>query len=75
MNIISAIYTIKYELDFASEYKWTSCKKCINVKTGRQIKQVYNNGSIGYSIRGKFISLKKLRNHLVKPKIKSNCPF
>lgn len=74
MNYISITYTIKYVLDFAPEYGFTKCKKCFNKKTNREIKKVYNNGCIGYSIRGKFYSLKKLRRHLVKP-IKENLPF
>lgn len=74
MNSISVNYILKFELSFAPQYKWTSCGKCFNVKTGRQIKQVYNNGCIGYSINGKFKSLKKLRTQLVKIK-EVNIPF
>lgn len=74
MNLISVSYTPKYELDFAPNYVWTGCGKCFNLKTGRQIKQVYNNGSIGYSINGKFNSLHKLRKHLIKI-TKKDCPF
>lgn len=66
MNSISITYTLKFELDFAPEYKWSEDKKCFNEKTGRQIKQVYVGGSIGYCIRGKFYSLKFLRLHLKK---------
>jgi hypothetical protein len=66
MNSISITYTLKYELGFAPEYKWSDHNQCFNVKTGRRIKQVYNNGCIGYSIRGSFKSLKFLRNRLVK---------
>lgn len=74
MNSILITYTIKYELDFASEYKWLNTNQCYNLKTGRLIKQVYNSGSIGYCIRRKFYSVKFLRKHLVKPK-KEYCPF
>ena len=66
MNKISINYTLKYELLFAPNYKWTSHGKCFNIKTGRQIKQVYNKGCIGYSICGKFYSLKRLRKLLTK---------
>ena len=49
-------------------------QSCYNTKTGREIKQVYNNRCLGYNIRGKFISLTKLRNDLeLIPKI--NTPF
>ena len=74
METISITYTIKYELDFAPNYVWTKDNQCFNSKTGRSIKQVYNNGCIGYNIAGKFYSLKRLRKHLVKPK-KINLPF
>lgn len=74
MNSISITYTLKFELSFALNYKWTSCGKCFNTNTGRQIKQVYNNARIGYSINGGFKSLKFLRQHLVKIKI-NDCPF
>ena len=71
-----------YEVDFAPEYKIKKINKpkngvneqCFNSKTGRKIKQVYKNGMLGYSIRGKFYSLTRLRKHLVKP-VKSDCPF
>ena len=74
MNTISISYTLKYQLDFSPEYHWSECNKCFNVKTGRQIKQTMCGGSIGYCIRGKFYSLNKLRQSLVKIK-KSDCPF
>ena len=66
MDSISVNYTLKFELSFAPNYKWTSCGKCFNTKTGRQIKQVYNNRCIGYNIKGKFYSLKYLHKHLIK---------
>lgn len=74
MKTISITYTVKYELDFAPEYVWVDDKLCFNSKTGRKIKQVYKNGMIGYSIRSKFYSAKRLRKHLVKPK-EIDCPF
>ena len=74
MNTISITYTVKFELDFARNYKFTKNKECFNAKTGRRIKQVYKNGSIGYTIKGKFYSLKRLGKHLVKPE-KIDCPF
>ena len=74
MSIISINYTTKYQLSFAKNYQWTTCGKCVNSKTGRIIKQVYNNGCIGYSIKGKFYSLKYLRTKLEKIK-EIDCPF
>ena len=74
MNSISITYTLKYELSFAPQYKWSENNECFNVKTGRRIKQVYNNGCIGYSINGKFKSLKYLRAQLIKIQ-ELDCPF
>ena len=74
MQTVTITYTIKYELNFASHYKWLNNDQCYNVKTGRMIKQVCNNGCIGYVIDGKFKSLTFLRKNLVKPK-QINLPF
>ena len=74
MNTISITYTTKFRLSFATNYQFTNDGKCFNMKTGRQIKQVYNSGSIGYSIKGKFYSLKYLRTKLEKIPIEKR-PF
>ena len=54
--IISIKYPCKYRLNFAQNYVFSG-DKCFNSKTNREIKQVYNNGSIGYNINGKFHSI------------------
>jgi len=46
----------------------------VNLKTTRIINQVSKGGSIGYIINGKFYTLTKLRNSLVKIKY-NNLPF
>lgn len=74
MNTFTVTYTIKYVIDFADHYVFNKHKECYNLKSGRRIKKIYNNGSIGYSINGKFMSLKSLKPHLKKPK-KEWCPF
>jgi hypothetical protein len=74
MQTVTITYTIKFILDFASHYKWLDNNQCYNAKTGRIIKQVSNNGSIGYIINGKFKSLEYLRKHLINPK-PENFPF
>lgn len=67
-NYISMVYTMEYELSFANNYKWSKCGKCFNWVTGREIKQSYKSGCIGYYIGSKFYSLKFLRTHLIKIK-------
>ena len=74
MITVSIKYTCKYRLDFAQNYVWTICGKCINVKTNRVIKEIYKSGCIGYIINGKFHSLTKLRKSLIKAK-EVECPF
>lgn len=67
MNYISVNYTYKYEIDFAHWYKVTDKGIVYNSRTNRKLKQIYNNGCLGYFIKGKFYSLTKLRKHLIKP--------
>jgi len=66
MNTISIKYILKWKLSFAPHYKWSDDKHCFNCQTGKQIKQVYNNGCIGYNIQGKFYSLKYLKKEMRK---------
>ena len=74
METFTVTYTVKFELSIATHYVWTANDLCFNLRTGRQLKQVYKSGSIGYVIKGKFMSLKKLRPLLRKPKY-NHLPF
>ena len=65
MTIITVKYHCKYRLKDFPNYVFCG-EKCFNAKTNREIKQVYNIGSIGYNINGKFQSLKKLKSQLEK---------
>lgn len=71
---ITVSYTCKYRIKFATNYVYTLCGKCYNLKTGRFIKQVYKSGCIGYIINSKFYSLTYLRSKLEKIP-KEICPF
>lgn len=71
---ITVVYTIDYVIDFAKNYGFTKCKKCFNLKTGREIKQHYKSNCLGYYINTKFYSLTRLKNHLIKPE-ENNRPF
>ena len=75
MNTITVTYTLYWQLKNYPEYQFTKCKKCFNVKTGNQIKQVNQSSCIGYNIRGKFRSLTSLRNTLVKIEKEKLLPF
>lgn len=49
--------------------------KCLyNIKRCKKIKQIYNNGCIGYKLNSKFVSLKNIKPLLYKP-IKNNLFF
>lgn len=61
--IITTKLLCKYRLRYFPEYVFHK-DRCFNSKTGREIKQVYNNRCIGYNIRGRFMSLKKLKEQL-----------
>ena len=74
MKTLSITYTYIYCISFAPNYVFTTSKLCVNLKTNRVIKKVYNSGCLGYNIEGKFYSLTYLRKFLTK--VKSNiCPF
>ncbi len=64
MNTITVTYSLKWQIKFAPEYRWTVCKKLFNTKTGKQIKKTVNGGSVGYWIKGDFYILSKLRTEL-----------
>lgn len=74
MPYILIRYTLKWQVNFAPHYQFTTCKKLVNTKTGKILKKVSQSGSIGYVIQGKFYSLSKLRNHTEKI-IEINLPF
>jgi hypothetical protein len=75
MNItLSNTYVLKWQLKDNPQYKWTSCGKCINSKTGREIKKTICGRSIGYCIKGKFVSLNALRTQIEKIN-EVECPF
>lgn len=74
MNTISETYTLKYQHKDYPYYQWTVKGILFNIKTGRKLKKVYNNGSIGYCINGTFISANALRNKLELIEDIS-CPF
>ena len=74
MITISANYDLKWVVKNAPEYQFTSCKKLVNVKRGTIVRKVLNGGSIGYCLRGKFVSLKALKSQIELIK-KDKLPF
>ena len=64
---IEILYLIKdhYNYGFGADKNLYNLQRC---------RKLYNNGSIGYVINNKFISLKKIRPLLYKPE-KNKIPF
>ena len=74
MITITVHYTCKYRLRFSTNYLFTTCGFCYNIKTGKLLEQKNNSNCIGYNIQGKFKSLTYLRTQLeLIPKLKT--PF
>ncbi|MFL1896761.1 hypothetical protein ACJRPK_13730 [Aquimarina sp. 2-A2] len=64
MNLISVNYSLKWQHKTHTHYKWSVCGKLFNARTGRKIKKTVNGRSIGYWIKGEFITLNNLRSQL-----------
>lgn len=75
MKSITLTIELTYYINvFPEYYQFWKDKHLYNTKTGKRLKQCYNNGSIGYWLNGTFLSLKKIKPLLCKPK-DVYCPF
>ena len=74
MQTISITKTLKWQVKFAPQYKFSADKKLYNCRTGREIKKTVNGGQVGYWICGNWWSLLNLRSQIEKIK-KEPCPF
>jgi hypothetical protein len=75
MQSISINYDLKWRHKQHHNYRWSSCGKLINIKTGRKIKKTVNGRSVGYWIKGKFFTLTTLRTQLEKIPHQEYTPF
>lgn len=72
---VTLTFSCKWTLDFDRDFVFLEQHNfLVNTKTGKILKQVVKGGSIGYVIKGKFYSLTRLRQSLVKIE-KQDCPF
>lgn len=72
---ITLTFSCKWTFDFDNDFVFLEQHNfLVNKKTGKILKQVMKGGSIGYVIKGKFYSLTRLRQSLVKIE-KQDCPF
>lgn len=67
-------YVAKWMLKTNHNYVWTTCKKLINVRTGREIKKTLKNMKAGYWIGKDFVKLEDLAGLVEVIKV-SECPF
>lgn len=67
MQIIIIIKIVWLVKDY-DNYGFGTDNNCYNLQRCKKVKQVYNNGAIGYKLSGKFVSLKALKQLLYKPK-------
>lgn len=73
---ISINYNLKWQIIFATQYKFTECGKLINTSTNRMLKRTVNCYSKGYWISKKFYTLDNLRKQIeLIPKEKEKLPF
>ena len=63
---IQVTYTAKWQIKKATYYKWTTCKKLINCRTGKEVlKTTFGNSKeAGYYIEGDFIKCSDLKNSI-----------
>ena len=66
---------MKWRFSEFPEYQVTKDGKVFNIKTGNRIKKVVNGRSIGFWIRGNFITMNNSRNQLEKIPLKEYSPF
>jgi hypothetical protein len=61
---IQVNFTAKWQLKGNEHYKWTSCKRLINCKTGRIISKSIKGSQVGYWIGKEFIKLDDFKNRI-----------
>ena len=71
---ITVTYTAKWRLKSNHYYVFTTCKKLVNVRTGREIKKTIKGLTPGYWIGKDFIKLTDLRSS-IELITKDKCPF
>lgn len=70
---ISTTYTLEWYIP-DTDYYFTKCGRCFNVKRSKEVRRILNGGSAGFTINGKFESLKSIRSKLIKIE-EVVCPF
>ena len=72
---VTVVFEVLHQVKNHSDFKVTKCRKVINCKTQKLLKQTKSGGSIGYNIGGDFYSLKTFKNHIEPIPKKIILPF
>lgn len=74
MTVFTRDIDLVWHYSDSPNYQFDRDGNCYNVKTGRQLKRTVIGYTEGYCLKGKFKSLKVIREKLIK--IEDNeCPF
>ena len=66
IETVENTYVLKWQLKFDNNYKITECKKIINTKTKKIIKETKIGYTIGYWFGKKFVPKTKLNDYVEK---------
>ncbi len=75
MEILTVNFKVFWRFKEHHNYKVTNCKKIINSKTNKILKQRIKGGQVGFYINKKFYKRKYLNLHIEKIPKKEYCPF
>ena len=71
---IQVTYYAKWQIKDATWYKWTTCKKLINCRNGKEIMKTMKGSQAGYYINREFVKLSNLRS-IIELIPANDCPF
>jgi len=71
---VTYVVELRWQIKDKPQYKWSTCKRLYNTKTGNEIKKTMKSRSIGYWIGKEFISINQLKQ-MVEIIPKTNLPF
>jgi hypothetical protein len=69
-------YVVKWKHINYPEYVLSECGRLFNIKRGKEIKKVVKGYTVGFNIKGTFVSITRIKKDKIFNKIKEiNCPF
>ena len=74
MIVIQKIIVPKWTIAGHENYVFGDDKRLYNTQRGKEVKPILKRYTVGYNIKGKFISQKKLKPLLVRY-VQNECPF